>query len=220
MQRQQATTQQQYLELLRHLVMVRVPPPLSVLTLALQSSGLQSQGQPSFQYTSPQQQVPQTFQSPSFTPIQTGFTPPAQLRPHLLSGTPFTDLSATYGELTGQPSPSYTTVVTTSEMSASEIAALLVSGAATTETLSSSVASTDPPTLGVFQAQAIMTALIVASTPSITAPGLPTQTASLPRLSTEGQPDSSESEEDTSQFVITPRSSTPDTTASVLPSDP
>jgi hypothetical protein len=58
MQRQQAATQQQYLELLRHLVTVRVPPPLSVLAPALQSSGLQSQGQPSFQFTSPQQQVP------------------------------------------------------------------------------------------------------------------------------------------------------------------
>jgi hypothetical protein len=69
MQRQQAATQQQYLELLCHLVMVGVPPPPSVLTPTLQSSGPHSQGQPSFQYTSPQQQVPQTFQSPSFTPI-------------------------------------------------------------------------------------------------------------------------------------------------------
>jgi hypothetical protein len=48
MQRQQAVTQQQYLELLRHLVTMGVPPPLSVLTLALQSSGPQSQWQPSF----------------------------------------------------------------------------------------------------------------------------------------------------------------------------
>jgi hypothetical protein len=112
------------------------------------------------------------FQSPSYTPIQIGFTPPAQLRPHLLSGTPFTDLSATYSELTRQPSPSYTTVVTTSEMSASETAALPVTGAATTETLPSSVASIDPPTLGVFQAQATVTAPIVATTPSVAAPAL------------------------------------------------
>jgi hypothetical protein len=150
MQRQQAATQQQYLELLRHLVTVGVPPPPSVLTLALQSSGSQSQGQPSFQYTSPQQQVPQTFQSLSYTPIQTRFTPPAQPGPHLLLGTPFLDFSATYSEPTGQPTPSYSTFVTTSEMSASETAALPVTGAATTETLPSSVASTDPPTLGVF----------------------------------------------------------------------
>jgi hypothetical protein len=101
MQRQQAATQQQYLELLRHLVTVGVPPPPSVLTLALQSSGPQSYGQPSFQYTFPQQQIPQTFQSSSYTPIQTGFTPPAQPGPHLLPGIVFPDFSATYSELTG-----------------------------------------------------------------------------------------------------------------------
>jgi hypothetical protein len=61
-----------------------------------------------------------------------GFTLPAQPRPHLLSGTPFTDLSATYSELTGQPSPSYTTVETTTGMSASETILPLVSGAETT----------------------------------------------------------------------------------------
>jgi hypothetical protein len=64
------------------------------------------------------------------------------------------------------------------------------------------------------------TAPIVAITSSVPTPALQTQTASLPRLSTEGQPDSSESKEDTSQFVITPRSSAPDTTASVPPSEP
>jgi hypothetical protein len=105
-------------------------------------------------------------------------------------------------------------------MLASETAAFLVTGAATTDTLPSSVASTDPPTLGVFQAQVTVTDAIVASTPSVAASPLQTQTASLPRPSTEGQPDSSESEEDTSQFVITPRSLAPDTIASVPPSDP
>jgi hypothetical protein len=95
-----------------------------------------------------------------------------------------------------------------------------VTGATTTDTLPSSVASTDPPTLGVFQAQATVTDPIVASTPSVAAPALPTQTASLSHLSIEGQPNSSESEEDTSQFVITLRSSAPDTTAFVPPSDP
>jgi hypothetical protein len=149
-----------------------------------------------------------------------GFTPPAQLRPHLLSGTPFPDFSATYSELTGQPTPSYTIVVTSSGTSASETISLPVTRAAITETVPSSVASTDPPTLGVFQAQATVTAPIIATTPSVTAPALQTQTASLPRLSTEGQPNSSESEEDTSQFVITPRSSAPDMTMSVPPSDP
>jgi hypothetical protein len=95
-----------------------------------------------------------------------------------------------------------------------------VTGAATTDTLPSSVASIDPPTLGVFQAQATVTDPIVASTPSVVAPPLQTQTASLPRPSTEGQPKSLESEEDTSQFLITPCSSAPDTTASVPPSEP
>jgi hypothetical protein len=114
------------------------------------------------------------FQSPSYTPIQTGFTPPAQPRPHLLSGTPFPDFSATYSELTGQSTPSYTTFVTTSEMSASETVVLPVSGAATIETVPSSVALIDHPTLGVFQAQATVTAPIVATTPSVTAPALQT----------------------------------------------
>jgi hypothetical protein len=153
-------------------------------------------------------------------PIQTGFTPPAQPGPHLLPDTAFPDFSATYSELTGQPSPSYTTLVSTSEMSASETAVFPVTEASTTDTLPSSVASTDPPTLGVFQAQAIVIDPIVASTPSVTALHLQTQTTSLPRLASEGQPNSSESEEDATQFVITPRSSAPDTTASVPPSDP
>jgi hypothetical protein len=55
-------------------------------------------------------------------------------------------------------------------MSASETAAFPVTGAATTDTLPSLVASTDPPTLGVFQDQATMIDPIVASIPSVTAP--------------------------------------------------
>jgi hypothetical protein len=64
------------------------------------------------------------------------------------------------------------------------------------------------------------TALIVATSSLVPAPALQTQTASQPHASSEGQLDSSESEEDTSQFVITPRSSAPDSTASVPPPDP
>jgi hypothetical protein len=71
-------------------------------------------------------------------------------------------------------------------MSALETTALPVTGAATT----------DPPTLDVLQAQATVIDLIVASTPSVTAPHLQTQTTSLPYSASEGQPDSSESEED------------------------
>jgi hypothetical protein len=59
-------------------------------------------------------------------------------------------------------------------MSALEIAAFPVIGAATIDTLPSSVASTDPPTLGVFQAQATVTAPIVATTPLVAAPTLQT----------------------------------------------
>jgi hypothetical protein len=95
-----------------------------------------------------------------------------------------------------------------------------VTGTGTTETVPSSVASIDPPTVGIFQAPVTETAPIVPTIYTVSAPALPTQTASLPRVSTEGQPDSSESEEDTSQFVITPRSSAPDMTAFVPPSDP
>jgi hypothetical protein len=137
------------------------------------------------------------FQSLSYMPIQTGFTPPAQPGPHLLSGPTFPDFSATYSELTGQPTPSYSTFVTTSDMSALETVVFPVIEAATIDTLPSSVASIDPPTLGVFQAQATVIDPIVASTPSVTAPPLQTQTTSLPRSASEGQPDSLESEEDT-----------------------
>jgi hypothetical protein len=54
-------------------------------------------------------------------------------------------------------------------MSASETVILPVSGAGTTETMSSSVASTDPPTLGVLQAQVLETAPIVATISSVPA---------------------------------------------------
>jgi hypothetical protein len=97
--------------------------------------------------------------------------------------------------------------------------ASLVTGTGTIETVPSLVASTDPPTVGVFQALVTKTAPIVATISLVPAPAQ-TQTASLPRVSIEGQPDSSESEEDTSQFVITPCSSAPDMTAFVPPSNP
>jgi hypothetical protein len=178
MQRQQAANQQQYLELLRHLVTIGVPPPASVLTLALQSSGPSSQGQSSFHFTSPQQQVPQSFQSPSYTPIQTRFTPSDQPRPHVLIGTPFADLSASYSELTGQPMPSHTTLVTSSGLSASEAAVPPMTGTGTTETVPSLVASTDPLAVGSLQAQVTQTAPLVATSSSLPVPVVQTQTAS------------------------------------------
>jgi hypothetical protein len=73
-----------------------------------------------------------------------------------------------------------------------------VTGTGTTETVPSSVASTDPPAVGTLQAQVTETAPLVATSSSVPAPVLQTQTASQPHASTEGQLDSSESEEDTS----------------------
>jgi hypothetical protein len=102
-----------------------------------------------------------------------GFTPPVQLRPHLLTSTPFsTDLSASYIELTGQSTPSWTTVLTTTKMSLLETVAPLVTGTGTTETVPSSVASTDPPTIGTLQDQVTETTALVATTSSALAPEL------------------------------------------------
>jgi hypothetical protein len=82
----------------------------------------------------------------------------------------------------------------------------LVTGTGTTETVPSSVASTDPTTTGTLQAQVTETATLVATTSSAIAPELQLadphteqiQTVSPPQAPTEGQHDSSESEEDTS----------------------
>jgi hypothetical protein len=82
-------------------------------------------------------------------------------------------------------------------MSASETVAPLLTGTGTTETVPSSVALTDPPPVGILQAQVTETAALVVTTSSAPAPELQTQTASLPHVSTEGQHDNSESEEDT-----------------------
>jgi hypothetical protein len=185
--------------------------------------------------------VPQLFMFPSYTPIQIRFTPIAQHRPHLLIGTPLsTDLSASYSELTGQPTPTQTTTLTTtSEVSTSETVAPLVTGIGNTETVPLSVASTDPPTTGTLQAQVTETTALVATTSTVlppepqgqaaataseSQPAGPsteqTQTASPTRAATEGQRESSESEEDTSRFLLTPRSSAPDSTASIPPIDP
>jgi Tfp pilus assembly protein PilX len=102
----------------------------------------------------------------------------------------------------------------------SEAAVPPVTGIGTIETVPSSVASTDPPVVGTLQAQVTETTPLVATSSSVPAPVVQTQTASQPHASSEGEPNSSESEEDSSQFVITPRSSAPDSTSSVPPSDP
>jgi hypothetical protein len=113
-------------------------------------------------------------------------------------------------------------------MSVSETVAPLVIGTGTTEKVPSSVASTDPPTIGTLQAQVTETVALVATTSSAPAPKLQLadphteqiQPASLPRAPIEGQHDSSELEEDTSQFLLTPRSSAPNSTTSIPPSGP
>jgi hypothetical protein len=79
-----------------------------------------------------------------------------------LTGTPFVDLSATYSELTGQPTLLHTTFATSSGLLASEAAVPPVTGIGTTETVPSSVASTDPPAIGSLQAQVTKTTPLVA----------------------------------------------------------
>jgi hypothetical protein len=64
--------------------------------------------------------------------------------------------------------------MTTSGMSASETVAPPVTWIGTTETVPSSVASTDPPTVGALQAQVTETAALVATTSSVPAPALQT----------------------------------------------
>ena len=77
------------------------------MTLALQPSGLQSQGQPATQFASPIEQVSQWFaspvtaQGPHFTPIVTGLTL-AQSSLVLVTDTPVSrSLGATFSELKG-----------------------------------------------------------------------------------------------------------------------
>ena len=74
------------------------------MTLAVQPSGLPSQGQPATQFASPIEQVSQWFASPvpapQFTPLHTGFTPPQNSS--VLTPV-FRSLGASFSELTGQP---------------------------------------------------------------------------------------------------------------------
>jgi hypothetical protein len=69
----------------------------------------------------------------------------------MLTGTPFIDLSATYR------------VATSSGLSVSEAVLLPVIGTSTTETVPSSVASTDPSAFGSLQAQVTETTSLIAT---------------------------------------------------------
>ena len=123
------------------------------MTPALQPSGLQSQGQPLAQFASPIEQVSQWFASPvialQFTPLQTGFTPAQTSSLLVLETTVSRSLRASFSELIGQPTPLYLHVP-----GPSTVAPIT----RTTETLPSSVASSEPPTL-VIPAQS-MAALV------------------------------------------------------------
>jgi hypothetical protein len=105
-----------------------------------------------------------------------------------MTGTPLsTDLSASYSELTGQPKPSQTTILTTTEVSVSETLAPLVTGTGTIETVPSLVASTDPPTTGTLQAQVTETAALVATT-STALPSEPQGQAAATATASESHP--------------------------------
>ena len=79
------------------------------MTLALQPSGLQSQGQTATQFASPTEQVPKWFASPvlapQFTPLQTGFTPAQTSSLLVLETSVSWSLGASFSELTGHPTP-------------------------------------------------------------------------------------------------------------------
>jgi hypothetical protein len=84
----------------------------------------------------------------------------------------------------------------------------------TTLVASTSIALPSEP-----QGQATATTL-ASESQSADPPTEQTQIASPPRAGIEGQRDSSESEEDTSRFLLTLRTSAPDLTASIPPTDP
>jgi hypothetical protein len=97
--------------------------------------------------------------SPGFTPIQTGFTPLTQSQ-LLLPGS--SQFHASYSQITGQPTPTYTTVATSvSDVSIAQpqpaLAPKGVIGTGTTESIPSSVASTNPPLVPVTQTMPLVT---------------------------------------------------------------
>lgn len=147
-QQQFLTFQQQSLAFMEHMLRhIGVPPfvppvqqvgPAATTTLvtpAIQSCGLQSQGQLPAQFASPSLQFPQFFATPGTGHAQATLTAQQQTESLLVATTPATQsLSATFSENTGQPTPPLQVPVTT---------VAPVTG--TTNTLPSSVASSEPP---------------------------------------------------------------------------
>ena len=178
-------------------------PASTTTTLAIQPSGLQSQGQPPAPFASPIVQVSQWLSSPvvapQFTPYHTGFS--LEQSPSLF--VPDTSVSrslgASFSELTGMPTLPHM------HTAGPSTAALVV---VTTQRLPSSVASSDPT-------KDILAASQVAPAPA------QTQTASVTLPATEGQSvQSSWSDDDGAQFQLAPRTSAPDSSAAAPLTDP
>jgi hypothetical protein len=121
---------------------------------------------------------------------------------------------ATNSELTGQPTPSQTTALTTtSEVLALETVVAPVIGIETTETIPSSIASTEPPQTGTLQAPATETDTRVGTTQLHTTSeaGDTTQIASPLASQSQGQtgfaaqPDLSLDDGDAAQFIVSHR---------------
>jgi hypothetical protein len=112
-------------------------------------------------FTSPVHQVPQSFVSPGFTPIQIGFTPLTQSQ-LLMPGS--SQFHATYSQITRQPTPTYSTADTSvSDVSAPQPALVPASAPegvtriGTTESIPSSIASMDPLMAPVTQTEPLVT---------------------------------------------------------------
>ena len=105
--------QQQLMGFMQHVVTaIGVPPPQPPtisMTPSVQPIGLQSQGQPPVQFTSPLVQVSQWLASPvvapQFTPLQTGFTPEQSSSLFVPDTSVSRSLGASFSELTGMPTP-------------------------------------------------------------------------------------------------------------------
>ena len=137
--------------------------------------------------------------APQFTPFRTGFTPAETSSLLVPETTVSRSLGASFSELTGMPTPPYLHVLGPSTVAP-------VTGA--TETLPSSVASSEPTIVIPLESQA---ALVLD----------PTQTATAPITATEGHTaQSSGSDDDGAQFQLAPRISAPGSSAAAPPTDP
>ena len=174
------------------------------MTLALQPSGLQSQGQPPAQFASPTEQVSQYFAlpvlAPQFTPCQTGFTLGETSSLLVPETTVSRSLGASFSELTGQPTLPYLHVPGPSTVTP-------IIG--TIKMLPSLVASSEPA------------ASVIPAQPTVAPVPDPTQTASASLPATEGQTAQSlGSDDDGTQFQLAPRTSAPGSSAAAPPTDP